>query len=126
MIDHVSIPVRNLEASARFYADVLATIGYERLVDKPGTVGFGKRYPDLWINERPDHGGTSDGVHVCLRTRDVETVRAFHDRAVELGARSDGAPGFRAEYHESYYAAFVADGDGNRLEVVTFVVDPPG
>ena len=50
-------------------------------------------------------------------------MRDFHTRAVALGAQSDGEPGFRPEYSESYYAAFILDKDGNRIEVVTFVTD---
>lgn len=123
MIDHVSIPVRDLEASAAFYAAVLAEIGYARLVDKPGTVGFGKKYPDFWLNHRPKlrSGDGDDGFHVCVRAAATAKVDAFHAKAVALGARSDGAPGIREIYASSYYAAFVVDRDGNKVEVVTFV-----
>jgi catechol 2,3-dioxygenase-like lactoylglutathione lyase family enzyme len=123
MIDHVSIPVRDLDASAAFYATVLAEIGYTRLVDKPGTVGFGKKYADFWLNHRPNLRATEgdDGFHVCVRAGSTAKVDAFHAKAVALGARSDGAPGIREIYASSYYAAFVVDRDGNKVEVVTFV-----
>ena len=52
MIDHMSIAVRDLAASARFYETVLATLGYDKLADRPATIGFGKKYPELWLNER--------------------------------------------------------------------------
>ncbi len=61
------------------------------------------------------------GVHVCLRARTTAAVDAFHAAALASGGRSDGLPGPRPEYHASYYAAFVFDPDGNRIEAVTFV-----
>jgi hypothetical protein len=53
VIDHVSLPVRDLERAARFYDTVLGAIGFARLETRPATVGFGKRYPELWLNLRP-------------------------------------------------------------------------
>lgn len=123
MIDHVSIPVRDLTESTAFYESVLSEIGFAKLMEKPATVGFGKKYPEFWLNHRPDGHGIGDGFHVCLRTRTADQVRNFHTRALALGARSDGEPGFRPEYSESYYAAFILDRDGNRIEVVTFITD---
>jgi catechol 2,3-dioxygenase-like lactoylglutathione lyase family enzyme len=122
MIDHMSIAVRDLDAGARFYEAVLATIGYSKLIARPTTVGFGKTYPDFWINARPrmatpDPGG---GVHVCLRAPSAEAVDAFHAAALSAGGKTDGAPGPRPEYTPGYYAAFVLDPDGNRIEAVTF------
>ena len=61
------------------------------------------------------------GVHICLRASTTEAVDAFHAAALAAGGASDGAPGFRAHYHDSYYAAFIRDPDGNRIEAVTFV-----
>lgn len=122
MIDHISMPVKHLARSADFYEKVLAILGFAKLVSKAGTVGFGKKYPEFWLNERVDleDARGHDGFHVCLRAPSIEVVDDFHDRAVGLGARSDGAPGYRPEYSANYYAAFVIDFDGNRVEVVTF------
>ena len=61
------------------------------------------------------------GVHICLRASDTAMVDAFHAAALAAGGSSDGAPGLRAHYNESYYAAFIRDPDGNRIEAVTFV-----
>ena len=123
MIDHVSIAVRDLEAAARFYEPVLAAIGYAKLVARPATVGFGKRYPEFWLNRRPgmDRVADDSGVHVCLRVRGTEAVDAFHAAALAAGGRSDGAPGARQASAEGYYAAFIRDPDGNRIEAVTFL-----
>jgi catechol 2,3-dioxygenase-like lactoylglutathione lyase family enzyme len=127
MIDHVSIAVRDLAASTRFYERVLATIGYARLVDRPETVGFGKTYAEFWLNRRSTMPAlaTDNGVHVCLRARSTEAVDAFHAAVLEAGGSSDGPPGLRPEYSEGYYAAFIRDPDGNRIEAVTFVKDAP-
>ncbi|MCL1075434.1 VOC family protein [Shewanella dokdonensis] len=122
MIDHISIPVRDLKRSENFYSTVLAVLGYTVLEKKTGTVGFGKKYPEFWINERKNisTGQVSDGFHVCLRAKSIDMVDTFYKIAMELGAVADGAPGYREQYGANYYATFIGDYDGNRIEVVTF------
>ena len=124
MIDHVSIAVRDLDAAARFYEAVLATLGFAKLDVRPATVGFGKRYSEFWINRRPDAPtiAADCGAHVCLRAKSVEAVDAFHAAALTAGGASDGAPGPRPHDGEGgYYAAYIRDPDGNRIEAVTFL-----
>jgi len=123
MIDHVSIAVRDLAASARFYEAVLSTLGFAKLEQRPATVGFGKSYPEFWINLRAGLSPLPDGngAHVCFRARSTELVDAFHAAALAAGGASDGAPGLRPQHGEGYYAAFIRDLDGNRIEAVTFV-----
>ena len=123
MIDHISIPVRDLERSTRFYESVLGTLGMSKLRDWPASTGFGKTYPELWLNHRPGlaPAPADSGAHVCLRARGTDAVDAFHAAALRAGGTSDGAPGKRPEYNENYYAAFIRDPDGNRVEVVTFL-----
>jgi catechol 2,3-dioxygenase-like lactoylglutathione lyase family enzyme len=122
MIDHISVAVRDLERAARFYEATLATLGLSRLVTRPATIGFGKTYPEFWINLRaamaPVEQGS--GVHICLRAKSTGEVDAFHAAALSTGGRSDGAPGIRPHDRVKYYAAFVVDPDGNRIEAVTF------
>jgi len=123
MIDHVSIAVRDLKAGERFYGALLATLGMTKLREWRGAaIGYGKKYPEFWINARAAMApvAADSGVHICLRAGDAETVDAFHAAALAAGATSDGAPGFRAQYHENYYAAFIRDPDGNRIEAVNF------
>ena len=123
MIDHVSIAVRDLKVSAQFYERLLATLGMTKLREWPdAAIGYGKKYPEFWINSRPKMPPVAEdsGVHICLRASSKEAVDAFHAAAIAAGGASNGAPGFRAKYHESYYAAFVRDLDGNRIEAVTF------
>jgi len=124
MIDHVSIAVRDLKAGERFYTALLATLGMSKLREWPdAAIGYGKKYPEFWINRRADMApiAADSGVHICLRAPTREAVDAFHASALTVGGTSDGAPGYRAQYHESYYAAFVRDPDGNRIEAVSFV-----
>jgi len=123
MIDHVSVGVADLQRASTFYEAALAPLGLTRLTARPATVGFGKAYPELWINLRAGMPSVppDSGVHVCLRARTTAAVDAFHAAALASGGRSDGLPGPRPEYHASYYAAFVFDPDGNRIEAVTFV-----
>jgi catechol 2,3-dioxygenase-like lactoylglutathione lyase family enzyme len=124
MIDHVSIAVRDLKASGRFYEQLLATLGMRKLREWPdAAIGFGKKYPEFWINRRTAMApiAADDGAHVCLRASSAAVVDAFHAAALSGGGTSDGAPGLRPHYNESYYAAFIRDPDGNRIEAVTFV-----
>jgi catechol 2,3-dioxygenase-like lactoylglutathione lyase family enzyme len=125
MIDHVSIPVRELKASARFYDALLAPLGMTRLRGWPKSVGYGKSYPEFWLNEREQlkPAAPDNGAHICLRAPDIQAVDAFHAAAIAAGAKSDGAPGIRKEYSSHYYAAFIRDFDGNRVEAVTFLKD---
>jgi catechol 2,3-dioxygenase-like lactoylglutathione lyase family enzyme len=124
MIDHISISVRDLKAAERFYTALLAPLGLTKLREWPdAAVGYGKKYPEFWINRRADMPLVPDdsGAHICLRAPEKAVVDAFHAAALAGGGTSYGAPGMRAEYHENYYAAFIRDPDGNRIEAVTFV-----
>jgi len=122
MIDHVSVGVSNLERAARFYEAVLTPLGLSRIVTRPATVGFGKSYPEFWINLRAEMAPVAPegGVHICLRAKSPEEVDAFHAAALKAGGSSGGAPGLRPHDRVRYYAAFIADPDGNRIEAVTF------
>jgi len=124
MIDHVSIAVCDLARAEAFYTALLAPLGMAKLREWPGAaIGFGKKYPEFWINRRDamDRVAQDSGVHICLRASDTKAVDAFHAAAVTSGGASDGAPGLRKQYHDDYYAAFVRDPDGNRIEAVTFI-----
>jgi catechol 2,3-dioxygenase-like lactoylglutathione lyase family enzyme len=122
MIDHISIGVSDLERSARFYEQTLAPFGLVKLVTRPRTVGFGKNYPEFWINLRAGMSPVApqSGCHICLRAKSTGEVDAFHAAALDAGGSSDGAPGLRPHDRVRYYAAFIRDPDGNRVEAVTF------
>ncbi len=121
MIDHVSIAVRDLTASAQFYQRVVAPLGLVRLVETADRIAFGASYPELWLNARPQMKPIAPdvGAHVCLRARSTEAVDRFHAAALAHGGSDDGAPGLRQATQVTYYAAFVRDPDGNRIEVMT-------
>jgi len=124
MIDHVSIAVRDIRAAESFYTALLAPLGLSKLREWPdAAIGYGKKYPEFWINRRSEMipVAQDSGVHICLRAESTGAVDAFHAAALASGGTSDGAPGLRPEYNDRYYAAFVRDPDGNRIEVVTFV-----
>jgi catechol 2,3-dioxygenase-like lactoylglutathione lyase family enzyme len=125
MIDHVSVGVSDLDRAARFYELTLAPLGLSRLVTRPATIGFGKSYPEFWINLRADMAPVprDSGVHICLRARSTDEVDAFHEAAVKAGGRCDGEPGLRPHDRVRYYGAFIIDPDGNRIEAVTFPSD---
>ncbi len=122
MIDHISVGVSDLDRAARFYEAVLAPLGLARLVTRPATIGFGKAYPEFWINLRPGMApaGPGSGTHIALRAKSSGEVDAFHAAALAAGGASDGAPGLRPHDRVRYYAAFICDPDGNRIEAVTF------
>ena len=98
MIDHVSIPVRDLARSAAVYERLLAHLQLTRLVNRPATVGFGKRYPEFWLNLRTNLAPAPEdtGTHICLRAPTEAAVRKFFDDALALGCTSAGDPGPRA------------------------------
>jgi catechol 2,3-dioxygenase-like lactoylglutathione lyase family enzyme len=123
MIDHVSLAVSDLARSAAFYESVLAPLGLNKLVEREGfTVGFGKRYPEFWLNAR--EGLTpqpeSTGTHICLRAPSENAVRAFHAAALANGGRDAGLPGPRQAAFTTYFGAFIFDPDGNKIETVNF------
>jgi catechol 2,3-dioxygenase-like lactoylglutathione lyase family enzyme len=122
MIDHVSLAVSNLKRAVPFYEQVFAPLGMMRLVTRPAMVGFGKAYPEVWINLRSGMKPLSpdSGAHLCLRAKTTEEVDAFHVAAMAAGAVSESVPSLRPHDRVRYYATFIADPDGNRIEVVTF------
>jgi len=122
MIDHVSVPVRDLAAAGAFYERLLAPLGYARLVTRPGTLGFGKTYPELWLNARSDMvpAVPNPGGHVALRAASEAAVRAFHAAALAGGGTCAGEPGPRQAAMTTYFGAFIHDPDGNKLEALSF------
>jgi catechol 2,3-dioxygenase-like lactoylglutathione lyase family enzyme len=123
MIDHVSVAVRDLQLACGFYEAILAPLGYSRLETRPATVAFGKKYSEFWLNHRPGMApvAADSGVHIALRASSSAAVDRFHAAALAYGGTSDGAPALRPQHGDGYYAAFVRDPDGNRIEAVTFL-----
>lgn len=118
MFDHVSIGVRDVAAARRFYDAALKPLGYSCLSDSPGSLGYGRGNVALWISasDRPVPADEKSGLHFCFAAPTREGVQAFHKAALASGGRDNGKPGLRADYGPDYYAAFVVDPDGYRLE----------
>lgn len=118
MLDHVSIGVRDLPASRRFYDTVLATLGYRCLYQDDAYAGYGDAYPQFWINasEAPVPADERSGLHVCFAAHNRAAVDAFHAAALAGGGSDNGKPDLRPEYTPTYYAAFAKDLDGYRIE----------
>jgi catechol 2,3-dioxygenase-like lactoylglutathione lyase family enzyme len=123
VIDHISIAVSDIESSTAFYERTLAPLGLTKLIVRPATVGFGKAYPELWINLRAGMARVApdSGAHIGLRARSTAEVDAFHAAALAAGGISESAPSLRPHDRVRYYATFIVDPDGNRIEAVTFL-----
>jgi catechol 2,3-dioxygenase-like lactoylglutathione lyase family enzyme len=115
MIDHVSVRVQDFARLVDFYRAALAPIGYGVMMEYPGAVGLGAEMPDLWLmqTDKP-----LNPTHVALGSKTREAIDAFHAAALAAGGTDNGPPGLRADYHPTYYAAFVRDPEGNNIEVV--------
>ena len=118
MISHVSIGVKDLAKARRFYDAALQPLGYKCLFESPEALGYGAAAPELWLLavQRPVAADDASGLHFCLDAGRRTAVEAFHAAALKAGGRDNGKPGLRRDYGENYYAAFVVDPDGYRLE----------
>ena len=118
MIDHVSIGVRNIPVAKRFYDATLQPLGYRCLSESPGSLGYGANSPALWMNatDQPVPADSRSGLHFCFSAPDRRSVDAFHAAGLAAGGRDNGTPGLRADYGAGYYAAFLIDPDGYRIE----------
>lgn len=118
MINHVSIGVRDIARTKRFYDAALKPLGYACLSQGEGSLGYGQDAVALWIGaaERPVPADETSGLHFCFSAPTRPSVDAFHAAALRAGGRDNGKPGLRADYGADYYAAFVVDPDGYRLE----------
>jgi catechol 2,3-dioxygenase-like lactoylglutathione lyase family enzyme len=123
VLDHIGINVSDYEKAKTFYVKALAPLGIDLVMEWGKASGFGRNgKPELWIGEgatrfqKPEHLKIITPVHVCLTARSRAEVDAFHAAALAAGARDNGAPGLRPEYHANYYGAFVIDSDGHNIE----------
>ncbi|MEZ2330814.1 VOC family protein [Mesorhizobium sp. RCC_202] len=118
MLDHISIGVRDSTISKRFYDAALRPLGYSCLSQSPGSLGYGAKTAQLWVQDanRPVPADKESGLHFCFAAPTRASVDAFHAAALREGGKDNGPPGLRAAYGDNYYAAFVIDPDGYRLE----------
>ena len=123
ILSHVSLGTNDYPTAKVFYDAVLATLQIQCVMDFEGGAGYGRKFPEFWIQRPFDGNGATagNGVHVCFLANTVEEVKAFHAKALALGGKDDGPPAFRKEYSDDYYAAFVRDLDGNKIEAMLIV-----
>jgi len=129
MLDHVSITVSNIDRAEAFYDAVFAALGIPKVVSEPNRLGYGERArPDAphrsYLSIRVGEAGRVQGRHWAFKAPDRAAVDAFHAAGLAAGGRDEGAPGLRAHYHPHYYAAFLRDPDGNRIEAVCHLPEP--
>lgn len=129
MFDHLSIGVTSLDRSLRFYDAALGALGHVRL---GGNARSGTYGPPGFTGEAPfaviawPGAGPMPGLHLAFAADDRAAVDAFYAAALASGGRCDGPPGVRDAYDPGYYAAFVLDPDGHRVEAVVHEAAPTG
>jgi catechol 2,3-dioxygenase-like lactoylglutathione lyase family enzyme len=123
LIDHASITVRDLAAAKPFYKAIMAALGAAVAYERDDAIGFGERnrpQDDVhtYISVFQSREATPDARrHWCFRARSAEEVGRFHTAGLQAGGRDEGPPGLRS-YHPQYYAAFLLDPEGNKVEAV--------
>jgi len=118
MLDHVSIGVADVARARKFYDAALKPLGYSCLSNSDSSLGYGAENVQLWIGKAatPVKADPDSGLHFCFAAPSRQAVDAFHAAALAQGGRDNGAPGLRADYGDNYYAAFVIDPEGYRIE----------
>jgi catechol 2,3-dioxygenase-like lactoylglutathione lyase family enzyme len=123
LLDHVSITVRDLGRAKPFYIAVMAALQAKVAYNRPDAIGFGERNrPDddvhTYLSVFESAAASVDARrHWCFRAASTAEVDAFHAAGLAAGGTSEGAPGLR-NYHAQYYAAFLLDPEGNKIEAV--------
>jgi catechol 2,3-dioxygenase-like lactoylglutathione lyase family enzyme len=118
VIDHVGFEVADLARSARFYDAILYALGGRRMFESPHAVAYGVNGPQVWIVVRGRLPAPGYG-HMALQASGKAAVDAAHAAGLAAGGVDDGAPGLRPDYGRRYYAAYLRDPDGLRVEVVS-------
>jgi catechol 2,3-dioxygenase-like lactoylglutathione lyase family enzyme len=127
MLHHVSFAVVEIERAANFYDKTLAALGYVRVFEdlRPGedgqAVGYGLENQDdkFCIKQACSSSASAGpGFHLAFAAPSRAAVHEFHEQALLNGGRDNGRPGPRPGYGPNYYACFVIDPDGHRIEAV--------
>jgi catechol 2,3-dioxygenase-like lactoylglutathione lyase family enzyme len=118
MFDHISIGVRDIAKAKAFYDAALKPLGFACLSADETSLGYGDKAVGLWIGaaERPVADDPKSGLHFCFTAPSRQSVAEFHKAALAGAGRDNGKPGVRKDYGPDYYAAYVFDPDGYRLE----------
>jgi catechol 2,3-dioxygenase-like lactoylglutathione lyase family enzyme len=123
VFDHISASVSNLDRAAVFYDACLAPLGFVRLWRAPRAAGYGPEgfkaeAPFAIVDGGSEAGAPGRGAHIAFVAPSRDAVDRFHAAALASGGSDEGAPGLRENYDPGYYAAFVRDPDGHRIEAV--------
>ena len=118
MYNHISVGTRDLARATRFYDAVLGALGYRRTMSEDFGNAWGLKWPEFWVAPALEgESNPGNGVHIAFIAPSQAAVDAFHAAALKEGGSDAGAPGLR-DYTPDYYAAFLRDPDGNKLEAV--------
>lgn len=120
LFNHVQIKVGNLKASRKFYDEIMAVLGCQVVLEiDDAVVGYGTSVHNMFeIRQSGEKAPLSQSVHLAFNAPSKESVDAFYRKALAHGATCNGEPGFRPQYEEGYYAAFVVDLDGHNVEAI--------
>lgn len=118
MIDHVGFEVSELSRAAQFYDAVFHALGGRRTYESERAIAYGINGPLVWIVVRALPPAPGYG-HLALHASGKAAVDAAHAAGLAAGGSDDGAPGERPQYARRYYAAYLRDPDGLRVEVVS-------
>ena len=124
MLDHIVLPVSNVDEAKAFYRAALAPLSVSWLKDFSDQAGAGfgdQQKPFFWIFERKNAGNYP--LHIAFSAKSRAAVDAFYQAAMGAGGRDNGEPGLRLHYHPNYYGAFVLDLDGNNIEAVCHLAE---
>lgn len=120
ILSHISIGTNDFERAIAFYDQVLPPLGCQRVMEHPGAVAYGKKYPEFWVvipfDDQPASVG--NGTHIGFIAPSKAAVDTFYKAALAAGGIDAGAPGSRPDYGEPYYGCFVRDPDGHKVEAV--------
>lgn len=128
LVSHVSVGVSDLSRAGVFYDAVMGALGARRVMEHRAGIAWGRAFPEFWATLPHDmkDARPGNGTHVCFAAATPDMVAAFHRRGLEAGGFDDGAPGRRPHYAPGYYAAFLRDPDGNKVEAVCWIAADTG
>lgn len=120
MLHHVSFAVADLAVSGAFYDAALGALGYRRVFEDDTAIGYGQvdGEDSFCLKLRTPAVAAGPGFHLAFAAPSRAAVDRFHAAALAVGGRDHGGPGWRPDYGPDYYAAFLVDPDGYRIEAV--------
>lgn len=127
VLSHITLGTNDPDRAGRFYDAVLGGLGFQRLPKPPGKPPAYEKggMPTIYLYQ-PEDGRPAtwgNGTHIAFVAATKAAVHSFHETALRLGGACAGKPGPRLHYGENYYAAYVRDPDGNKLQAVCYATD---